>query len=116
MCTEREREREEEEEREGEGERESVSVRERDGEQTELQTKTSCLPCGDLILVVGGRLCFICGDSAGDSATGECRRDVLSSWLRPTEQRESCSDGFCMISKVCSFSLKVHYVDTGRAF
>lgn len=88
MCTEREREGEEEEEREGEGERESVSVRERDGEQTELQTKTSCLPRGDLILVVGGRLCFICGDSAGDSATGECRRDALSSWLRPTEQRE----------------------------
>ena len=37
---------------------------------------------------------------------------VLSSWLRPTEQREL----FVWISKVFSFSLKVHYVDTGRTF
>lgn len=32
----------------------SVSVRGRDGEQKELQTKTSCLPCGDLISVLEG--------------------------------------------------------------
>lgn len=46
-------------------------MRERDGEQKELQTKTSCLPCGDLISVVEGIL-LLDNISARDSTTGEC--------------------------------------------
>lgn len=73
MKGERRREREKKK-RKRAGVTESVSVRERDGEQKELQTKTSCPPCGDLISVVEGYLCWTTfgGDCARDSTTGEC--------------------------------------------
>lgn len=59
--------------------KESVSVRERDGEQKELQTKTSCLPCGDLISVVEGYFCW--------TTSGEI--------LQETQQQVSVEGAIC---------------------
>lgn len=55
------------------------SVRERDGEQKEQQTKTSCPPCGDLISVVEGYLCWT----------------IFGEILQKTQQQVRVEGGIC---------------------
>lgn len=107
------------------GVKESVSVRERDGEQKELQTKTSRLPCADLMSVFEGYFCrTIFGEILQKTQQqvsvegGMCGREaaekeedgiVASSWLRQTKRR-GLFLGCCMISKLMAHFLLVECI------